>query len=685
MFKMASISTQVLVKSSIIIASIIAIYFSDLSIIFSNALEFSAGNLTNYILLIPLIIAFILYRKRILLIGAASFIDKRNSKLELTLGVTLTAIAIFLYIISSSTLYALEYHMYSLPLFVAGATILLFNLKTLRYAIFPIMILVYLQPPPGEFVADLAADLSWISASLTQNLLSMFGMPITLEASYGAPALMVEKEGTKIPFYVGEPSSGVYSIIGLSLFGLFVAYIVKGILWKRISIFILGLPIFFMLNVLRIATILVLWYNYGYEVSETFHAISGMVMAVVGTIAILAFSDKVMRMNIRLLPITSKPCSRCNEYHSLGEKFCLFCGRLLPYIARFDTKDIGRMMLAILILSSALIAQTSTASEATPKESKALSITDLDISTIEGPETTEYFLPQIDKWELRYAYRDERIESVLNQDAALAFVYRKNLDELAFKPSVYVGIQISTGRHTWEDSMVIHPSKVGRPTATVIELKGVDVGDKEGRFFVYKRPNSNLTEAVLYWFERVPLRFSSNFEQRNVQIVLWSYADSLAKWGLINGTNDLKGIEDLYLSLAMPIKEHWDMQYATLLQEDISARLIEQSPILMALMVSPSLLVSLYHYTNRQKINIISDKLYKRLSFADKALIDAIKSVELPTTENILDKYKELTKTSISYEELINKLLLAKDNYIITNDVINIDDMPKLIWKALKD
>ncbi|GIU71180.1 MAG: hypothetical protein KatS3mg003_0659 [Candidatus Nitrosocaldaceae archaeon] len=670
-----NIPNIVLVKSLLIIASVIGIYFNDLALIFSNALEFSAGNLTNYILLIPLIILFILYRKRELLISIASKIDK-SMKIDIILGVTLCILSIFIYIVGSNTLYALEYHMYSLPLFVAGSILLLFNMNMLKHLIFPVIILLYMQPPPGELVADLAADLSWISASMTESFLKTFGMPISLETSYGAPALVIVKDNANIPFYVGEPSSGVYSIIGLSLFGLFAAYIVKGMLWKRISIFVLGLPIFFLLNVLRIIIILVLWYNYGLDVSEAFHTVSGMVMAIIGTLVILVFSDKIMRMDINILPsIKSKPCIACNEHKELGEQFCLFCGRLLQTISRFDSKDIGRIALVVLVLVSGLIVQ------AYANVSVESTITDLDIASIEGPETTKYFLPEIEGWQLNYAYRDKRVESVLNQDAALSYRYTKDID-VQIKPSVYTGIQISTGRHSWEASMVIYPSRVGRPSAEVIELKDVNILDVKGRFFVYKRPNSNLTEAVLYWFERVPLRFGNNFEQRNVQIVLWSYVDSLSKSGLINN-NDIKEVEDLYLSLAVPIKEHWNFQFATLLQENITNMLVEQSPLISILMIIPASLTYAYSYTNNKRMHYMLNRLYKRLSSDDKALIDAIKQSDIATTENVLNKYKDITNKDVSIKEIIDKLLLAKDNNLIIDEIINIDDKPRLVWRIV--
>ncbi|MEM2856681.1 MAG: exosortase/archaeosortase family protein [Candidatus Nitrosocaldaceae archaeon] len=661
---------SIIIKSIIIIASIIGLYHYDLSLVFSKALTFTAGNITNYILIIPFLVGFVIYRERNILIALAS--RDKHLRLDLITGISLIAIAIFVYVVSSSTLYSMEYHIYTIPLFVGGSISILFSLKMIRHLIFVLILLIYLQPPPGELVAEVAADLSWLSASLTQYLLSSY-MPIKLETSYGAPALVISQNGNDIPFYVGEPSSGIHSMLSLTLFGLLVAYLSRSVLWKRVSIFMIGLPLFFILNVFRISIILVIWYNFGYAASEAFHSVSGMIMVAIGTIALLLVGDKLLRTKIVISPSNSNKCILCDEHKELGERFCLFCGRLLS-IAQFSSNDGIRIGLMIMIVISTIITQLYAIPIASAKEA---SITELDISTIEGPETVNYLLPQIEGWDLNYAYRDKRVESVLNQDAALAYRYNKDNQTRAI---VYTAIQISTGRHTWEASMVIQPSRVGRPTAEIIELKDIDILDIKARFFVYKRPNSNLTEAVLYWFERLPLRFGTNYEERNVQIIIWSYVDTLYKNGLID-SNDVSKVEELYRSLALPIKEHWNKNINVVFERKISKELIEQAPLLTGLITIPSIIVSLYQYNNDNKEKRAVTKLYKRLSASDKELIDIINSLKVATTENILAEYKRLSK-DMSEKELINKLSLAKDGGFVDDDIININGEAKMIWKS---
>src|SRR6185436_13731503 len=224
---------MLVIKAVALIICVSAFYSPDLSIVLANALKFTTGNIANYTIIIPFLSAFIIYRKRKILQAVAYNENRDNQaypgvRLDDIVGITLCSVAVIAYIASSATLYALEFHLVTLPFFLAGGVALLFNLGTLKHLILAIFLLLYLQPPPGELVSELAADLSWASAVLNHALLSTFGMPIELDPSFGAPALVIQTGHGKVPFFVGEPSSGVFSTISLSLFAIFVSYIIRG-------------------------------------------------------------------------------------------------------------------------------------------------------------------------------------------------------------------------------------------------------------------------------------------------------------------------------------------------------------------------------------------------------------------------------------------------------------------------
>ncbi len=698
------------IKAAVIVAAVVLMYMQDLAVIFKDALVFSSANITNYILIIPFLVAYIIYRKRRVLVAVAEDNSSRRVggrskalRFDDIIGLTLISIAVMLYIYGSLTLYALEFHIYSIPLFVAGLTAFLFNMRVLRHAIFAVVILAYLQPPPAELLSAIAGDLSWLSATLAESILKAYGLKVTLEASYGAPALIVTKDNAQMPFFVGEPSSGLFSTIGLSLFALIAAYIARGALWKRGVMFIIGFPLFFFLNALRISIILILWYHYGEQVSEAFHAVSGSIMAIPGTLAVLIIGDKLLRVNIRSALANNKKssnegCTYCSKSSSLNEHICLVCSRLLVRLKGINANSIARFALMVLIVSSTIVVNQVQANT-TVAEITAKRLLSFDMNDITGREreTVGLLLPELDGYVLEYAYRDQRVEKVLRQDAALAYRYIKveddnnnkdDINSILKRKSFYVGVQISNGRHKWEDSMLIQPSRVGRPTAEVLELKDVNIGkDDNARLFAYIRPNQKQAEIVLYWFERMPLRFNDTYENRNIQIVLWSYLSNLARNGFIKDENDIRGAEEFYIAIAKQIKTHYNAIKTQLQQEKVVQDIVkERFPLIMSASIAPAALLSLREFSRVNAIKNYSNRLYSRLNNDDKmlidALIDASRDKGYATTEQVAVEYSRLTNKSVSMDEVMSMLINVRDSGLAKSMVVSINDEPSLVWKS---
>jgi len=688
-----------LIKTAAILIISTQIYYSDLSLIFGKALQFSEGNISNYVLTIPFLVAFVIYRKRkVLTVTHLIRASLRNTfRIDDILGITLCAAAMMLYTFGSQTLYSLEYHIMSFPVFLAGSTMFLFDIATFRQAIFAIMLTAYLQPPPGFLVSEIAADLSWSAAILVEAFLRLVGMNITLDSSLGAPALLLTMAGgQKIPFFVGEPSSGVFSTIGLTLFALFVSYITRGKLWKRSIVFVIGFPVFYLLNVARISTILSLWYLFGQDVAETYHIVSGSIMVAIGSIILLLASEKMLKLTMRVKSRVKKRCPACERSLANNESLCLYCGSLLKKHDHNIKNALSRIaalsLLGILVLSASIISQPATAVNSSK-------LSQLDISKAEGSETTNYFLPSMQGWDLSYAYRDKRIESVLNQDLALAFRYVKNDSALptnsvlmSSSRNVFASVQISTGHHVWEDSLVIYPSRIGRPSATILEISDHDISkDTVGKFLLFKRVGASTTEAVFYWFERVPLRFGQNFENRNVMISLWANTEGLARGGLIKSSDDIEGIKQMYFPMAKTITAFWTKQSAQVISNEVVLAFIREHIVaLMALVISPALILLLHHLIRKAGLRKVNKRLYEQLGAQDRSLLAVFtsqdKQFEHGITGELMSKsYQTIMNKQISEAEMSERLRNARKAGLIKEQISSIYDEPLLIWKPLFD
>ena len=137
----------------LILVTIFVIYGRDLQILANEALNNDAY---THILLVPFFVGYLFYLKRNVVKASVELErTRRRGKLKLVdgvIGVVLCLIAFLIYWYGSHTFYSLEYHIFSIPLFIMGVALIIFNLKTTLILLFPIFFLFFLVPPPMELL-----------------------------------------------------------------------------------------------------------------------------------------------------------------------------------------------------------------------------------------------------------------------------------------------------------------------------------------------------------------------------------------------------------------------------------------------------------------------------------------------------------------------------------------------------
>ena len=266
-------------KTFTIVTATIALYFQDLSIILYDAL-YSEQNF-HLLAVLPLFL-FLLYRKRKMVQATAQqkLQYKWSRNLQTVMGALLCIISMFIYWYGSYTFIPIEYHMVTLPFFVAGLTLILFNYNLLRQVIFPIGFLAFLIPPPAEIIYPLGSLLSNISAETSNALANMLGATSSLIHEYGNPIVnIIRPDQTVINFTIDIACSGIYSLIGFALFGTFIAYVFRKSLKSKIAILLTAIPLIIILNIIRITIILLIGYHYGNQLAlQVFHAFGATIL-----------------------------------------------------------------------------------------------------------------------------------------------------------------------------------------------------------------------------------------------------------------------------------------------------------------------------------------------------------------------------------------------------------------------
>jgi exosortase len=659
-------------KIAVLTAATIVLFSQDLMILFNDALH---SEITSYLLAIPFLFAYLIYRKRKMLRAVIPLENKNQPKetrhLSALAGILLSVTAILLYWHGSYTFTPLEYHMLSLPILAAGLTLILFNPQTLRQLAFPIAFLLFLTPPPNEILYTLGATLSVISSEAANRIVNIFGIPSTITSESGNPTIIITRpDGTPISFTVDIACSGIYSLIGFLIFALFIAYIIRDKPWKKLALILIGVPLIYLLNIVRITIILTLGYHYGEDLAlQVFHLLGGWILIFLGTLLLLFISEKIFKTQIFANPV--EKCPECNPKPQSNQSFCLACGRIFkPTDMAIHKTDVARItaIAACVILLMSIQAPVFTFAQTRPI---------VIINTPSGQQVSTEFLPEISDYNLSFWYRDMQFEALAKQDMSLIYYYSPINES---KEVIWVTVEIAStlsSLHRWEVCLITWPISHGRPAeATQILLEDVQLTQNPpiiGRFFVFKYTATNDTQAVLYWFETTTFTVNSTSQQEHVKISLIAYPESL---------DDVRNIENQMLTTAGAITSYWQpiktWSQITML---ISENGINLAAISSALLVA----IIIVYVLETKKHTEANANAYTKLSRLNKQIIDVVQETEkqtIPTLENIATKYEKTTGNPIKKEQLLKKLNEIENTGIIISSIANKQDEPVHAWKT---
>jgi exosortase len=658
-------------KVAMIVAALLVFYSQDLNEIFSDALQNEA---TSHILVIPLLLAYLIYRKRRILRAVASYKTSNQPKsagrLVVLSGILLCTTAIMLYWYGSYTFTPLEYHILTLPIFTAGLTLAIFNWQTFRHAAFPIAFLIFLTPPPSRILYWLGSTLSVISVEASNAILNGLGIKSVLSGDYGNPAIIISRpNGTTMTFMVDIACSGIYSLIGFLIFAAFIAYIARDKPWKKAVIFLIGLPLVYLLNIIRITIISTIGYYSGEQLAlEVFHLLGGWVLIFTGTLVLLAVTERVFKTRILTKRQSTEICNKCNPNSLAQEDFCSYCGRVLKYpqikLRKSDVAKIATIIIAMIVL----IAMQ------TPVFPLAKGPAPFVIQTPNGEEGNTQILPQVPGYTLSFIYRDEYFEQIAKQDYSLVYAYNKS-EEI-----VWVGFEVVPTRsyvHLWEECLIMWPETHGyQPKVAQLDLRDIQIMQNPpviARYFAFQYTNTNQTQVVLYWVETSEFMVNNTTERKHVKISLITYPPT---------SQNITEVENQLQPFATAIANHWE-PIKTWTQ--IALMMSKNGLTLTAAAVALLVAAVIFNTIEKIKAKKANTNFYNKLSTTSKVTIDAVAQAEkkyVPTLENITKTYQTLNLETTTKERLLQELVGFEKAGLVSNQIANKQDEPIQIWKS---
>ncbi|MCS6830172.1 MAG: exosortase/archaeosortase family protein [Armatimonadota bacterium] len=240
----------------------------------SNSDEFSHG------FLVPLVSLFLLWRKREVI---------RQTPLQVCWwGLPVLATGLLMQIASEwasvSFLMAL-----AVPVALGGLAWYLVGTRMMRVVLFPYLFLYFAVPWPDFAIELLSVPLQHFSAAASTMLLGLVGVPIEREGVHmWTPRFDVE---------VAVPCSGIRSMVAILGIAALVGYLTQGRLWAKGVVFLSGIPITMVANVLRIAAIVVMGHYISQEFAMTFfHDYSSPFLFFISALSLLGVKKLVEKV-----------------------------------------------------------------------------------------------------------------------------------------------------------------------------------------------------------------------------------------------------------------------------------------------------------------------------------------------------------------------------------------------------
>jgi exosortase D (VPLPA-CTERM-specific) len=177
------------------------------------------------------------------------------------LGCALVVVALLLNLLGKlSAILVLQ--QYAFVFTIWGLVLALAGRRVVAILWAPLLILLFMVPPPNFFMNNLSAQLQLWSSHFGVSMMRMFGVSVFLEGN------VVDLGSYKLQ--VAEACSGLRYLFPLLTLGFIMSYLFKAELWKRALLFVSSIPITIVMNSLRIGMIGIAVEQWGQGMAEGF-------------------------------------------------------------------------------------------------------------------------------------------------------------------------------------------------------------------------------------------------------------------------------------------------------------------------------------------------------------------------------------------------------------------------------
>ena len=657
---------------ALLLLVIIVVYGNDFWILANEAVQNEA---LSHILLVPFLVGFLVYLKKDV-VKATLTVDGRRKRTNVKyfneiLGMVLCLVAFLVYWYGSQTFYPLEYHVLSLPVFIAGVTLVLLNTRALLALIFPILFLLFLVPLPSTFLYTVGGGLANFNTQATYSILKTAGLPITLSSSYGAPTILLSSSsGQPVNFSVDVACSGIYSIVAFVMFATFLAFLAKTSFFKKLSLFVLGFFVFVVLNITRIMGIVTVGYVFGEDAALLLHSFAGLVLVFAGMLLILVFSDKVLKIRIVTKPEGQIPCPKCKRKTRHRINFCQNCGRFVGKSSKLISKGLFVKLLLLLLGCSIIVLSISAPTFATAKEA-------IELESSGNLQNAKSVLPKLPGYTLSFLYRDVDYEKIAGQDSSLVYAY---FPENLSNPVVYAALGVSgsiSNLHNWEVCFVTMETAQGQsPLVNVYDSRDIQLLEDPpliAKYFVFDSPD-NYTQVTLYWYEKATFKTGLTVTQKYVRISLIILTHNAAEY---------PQHEEKLLATGQQIANAWEPLKT---QSLISLGIPAQQALLVVSIAFLAITITTEYFSEQRKASNNLKLFNNFASPKEKLVLQTVRELaeekkHIKTCDILANVRKKHGGRSLSFKKVLSTLNVLDEYGLIHRTLVSVENTPVLVWK----
>lgn len=252
----------------------VALYHSTLIWMYGRYV--SAESYYSHGFLVPFVTAYLIWRKREQL---------RDEDIDFSwpgLTVVLTALTLHVF---GTIIYVFSVSGFSIFLLILGLSLFLLGGRITRIILFPLGFTIFMFPLPSAFISVVSFPLKLFVAKSGAWIAGLAGIPVYLEGFYiSIPA------GSLL---VGNPCSGLRSLITFLALGYILAYITPLSPWRRVLILLLSVPTAIISNVIRVPVLIIVSHYQGLDAAMPgglWHDGSGIMVFVIGFVLLIFFT-----------------------------------------------------------------------------------------------------------------------------------------------------------------------------------------------------------------------------------------------------------------------------------------------------------------------------------------------------------------------------------------------------------